>query len=64
MWLMAVLLVVGVAVYAVVHFENGSKGLYGLAALALVFLVGRRPKGGSRRVEPPPSDGSGPGGAP
>jgi hypothetical protein len=62
MWLMAVLLVVGVAVYAVVHPDNGSKGLYGLAALGLVVLVGRRPKRESSRVDPPPSDGSGPGG--
>jgi hypothetical protein len=59
MWLMAVLLVAGVAVYAVVHPESDSKGLYGLAALALLFLIGRRQKGG-----PPPSDGSGPGGPP
>jgi hypothetical protein len=60
MWLMAVLLVVGVAVYAVVHPENDSKGLYSLAALALLFLIGRRQKGRSGRVDPPPSDGSGP----
>ncbi len=41
-WLMAVVLSVGVAVYAVVQPQPGSEGLYGLAALALVTLVGRR----------------------
>lgn len=56
-WLIAMLLVVGVAVYAVVHPENDSKGLYGLAAVALVFLVGRRPKRRLPRVDPPSADG-------
>ena len=41
-WLAGVLLSVGVAVYAVVQPQVASEGLYGLAALALVFLVGRR----------------------